>query len=158
MPKINAFPAIEDGGAELRQKFKYGMWGPKIKDFELKHRTLSYCMMGMENNIFQVQRSAILLRYLWEQIRSAFKVSTQRKYDLFFDRLVKASEEKAREYRTYALKCYPMMPDCAADERMCKVIRDAYRHLMALSDKSGFGNKLVKNFDAQEYSKRNIME
>jgi hypothetical protein len=146
----------------LQSKFKYGMFGHRMHDYDIKHRTLSMAMFGMETSFVSAYHTSRLIRYLWEQIRSAFKVPTQRRYDVFFDKLVDASFEGLRKYNNYAIKCRPMPPNPAyfmkENIQLSRVIRNAYRHLNTLTDKSGFGNKMIKNFDAEEYSKRNMME
>jgi hypothetical protein len=163
MPKINIGPAIPDPKqVDLQSRFKYGMFGHRMHDYDIKNKLLSLSMFGMETSVEKAYHSARLIRYLWEQIRSAFKVRTQRVYDEYFDTLVDATYDAYIEYRKYASKCYPNPPQPAffikKNKRLTKILRGAYRQLNSLCDKSGFGNKTVKDFSSEDYVKRNMME
>lgn len=163
MPKINVGPAIPDAHqVDLASRFKYGMFAHTMHDYDIKNKTLSLAMFGMETSVISAYHTTRLIRYLWEQIRSAFKVRTQRVYDDYFDLLVEASYDALIEYNHYASKCYPNKPQPAffieKNRKLTKIIRGAYRQLNALKDKSGFGNKHIKDFSAEDYVKRNMME
>jgi hypothetical protein len=163
MPKVQLGGALPNAHqSELQSRFKYGMFGHRMHDYDIKHKTLSLAMFGMETSVVSAYHTTRLIRYLWEQIRSAFKVKTQRVYDAYFDKLVDVSYDALIEYNQYAQRCYPNKPQPAyfleKNQRLTKVIRGAYRTLNLLVDKSGFGNKLIKDFSVEQYSKRNIME
>jgi hypothetical protein len=163
MPKIQLGGALPDAKqGELASRFKYGMFGHRMHDYDIKHKTLSLAMFGMETSVISAYHTTRLIRYLWEQIRSAFKVKTQRIYDSYFDKLVDMSYDALIEYNQYASRCYPNRPQptffLEKNQRLTKVIRGAYRQLNSLCDKSGFGNKQIKDFSAETYSKRNMME
>lgn len=163
MVKINVGASIPDPKQiDLASRFKYGMFAHTMHDYDIKNKTLSLAMFGMEISVINAYHTTRLIRYLWEQIRSAFKVRTQRIYDEYFDSLVDASYDALIEYQRYAAKCYPNRPQQAfflkKNRRLTRVIRGAYRQLNALKDKSGFGNKHIKDFSAEDYSKRNMME
>ena len=164
MPRLTIPGAVlpDAKQVELASRFKYGMFGHRMHDYDIKHKTLSLAMFGMETSVVSAYHTTRLIRYLWEQIRSAFKVRTQRTYDEYFDTLVDASYDALIEYNKYATKCYPNRPQPAffveKNRRLTKIIRGAYRQLNALCDKSGFGNKTTKDFSQEEYTKRNMME
>jgi hypothetical protein len=163
MVKINVGPAIPDPkSVDLASRFKYGMFAHTMHDYDIKNKTLSLAMFGMETSVISAYHTTRLIRYLWEQIRSAFKVKTQRTYDDYFDLLVDASYDALIEYNKYAMKCYPNRPQPAffveKNRKLTKIIRGAYRQLNALKDRSGFGNKHIKDFSAEDYAKRNMME
>ena len=111
MPKINVGPAIPDPKqVDLQSRFKYGMFAHRMHDYDIKHKTLSLAMFGMETSVVSSYHTTRLIRYLWEQIRSAFKVRTQRTYDDYFDALVDASYDALVEYQQYSARCYPNKP------------------------------------------------
>jgi hypothetical protein len=138
------------------------MFGHRMHDYDIKNKTLSLAMFGMETSVVSAYHTTRLIRYLWEQIRSAFKVKTQRIYDAYFDKLVDVSYDALIEYNQYSARCYPNKPAPAyfieKNQRLTKVIRGAYRQLNSLCDQSGFGNKQIKDFSAEQYSRRNMME
>jgi hypothetical protein len=163
MPTIKMVSTLPDAKqGELASRFKYGMFGHRMHDYDIKNKTLSLAMFGMETSVISAYHTTRLIRYLWEQIRSAFKVKTQRIYDSYFDKLVDMSYEALIEYNHYAARCYPNKPQPAffieKNVKLTKVIRGAYRQLNSLTDRSGFGNKMIKDFSAEQYSKRNMME
>lgn len=163
MPKVNLGGALPDAKQmDLQSRFKYGMFGHRMHDYDIKHRTLSLSMFGIETSVVSAYHTCRLIRYLWEQIRSAFKIPTQRRYDRYFDELVDVSMEAMKEFNAYAIKCRPYHPNPAyfqdKNMKLSRVIRAAYRHLNTLCDKSGFGNKQLRVMDAENYAKRNIME
>lgn len=143
---------------QLSSRFKYSLWSFRLKDFDLKHRTLSYCMLSMDLDVRQLYRSSLLMRYLWEQIRTAFKPSSQKLYDKFFDMLTRVTRTELEEFRRYAAQCYPNPPDTAPDLKTVEVVRKGYRHLLYLTDSSGFGNRLIKSYSDEQYQMKNMFE
>ena len=163
MVKINVGASLPDARSiDLQSRFKYGMFAHTMHDYDIKNKTLSLAMFGMETSVISAYHTTRLIRYLWEQIRSAFKVRTQRNYDEYFDLLVDASYDALIEYNHYAIKCHPYPPKPAffieKNRKLTKIIRGAYRSLNALKDRSGFGNRMTKDFSAEDYTKRNMME
>lgn len=149
--------------SELQSRFKYGMFAHSMHNYDINNRALSLAMFGMETSVVSAYHTARLIRYLWDSaLRSAFKVRTQRTYDIYFDKLVDGTYDALMKYNNYAMKCYPNQPQPAYflkdNVRLSKIIRGAYRQLSALRDKSGFGNRMIKDFSVEEYSKRNILE
>ena len=115
-------------------------------------------MLSMDIDIRQLYRSALLMRYLWEQIRSAFKPDTQRQYDKLYDALAMATRKEMETHKQYAMKCYPNTADPSPDAKAVDVVRKAYRHLLYLTDKSGMGNRMVKSYESSDYASKNIFD
>lgn len=155
MPTVQIGAAIPDGKVQLARKFKYNMWAMRAKQYDLSERSLKFTMFQMHTHIRFCYHACLLISDMWDLIRSAFRKPTQNLYDKKFDDLMAIAYSEYQDYLQLVSLSSPYAPSSAPSTELYQAIRGAHRHLSALCDKSGFGNKMLKTHD--DDSRTNVM-
>lgn len=158
MPMIQVGASLPDGKQiQQSRKFKYSLWSFRLKQYDLSERMLKTAMFQMHLHVRYCYHAALLIRDSWELLRSAFAYKTQTLYDKRFDELVAFADAEFRDYLELNARSYPYSANSSPSEELEKRIRGANRHLKYLSDRSGFGNKLLKTYESGDYEGTNVL-
>jgi hypothetical protein len=134
----------------LKGKYRYSLWSFGLRDFDSKHQSLSYHLFQMHYHVQQAYFCAVLMKYLWNQIRPAFLPKWQKKYTVMFDKLFQWADEEVQENALFALQAGGNAISQTPSRELVEATWNAYQHLKFLTDKSGYGNRLDKVYDKEE--------
>ena len=155
--KSNYEQIAQPRGLSINSKFKYGLWGPRLLQYDTAERSYTYLSFNLERHISYCVQSAHLLRTMWDHPRTALKVEQQKKYDKMYDGLLEAARREYDQYLSLSAQSFPYQADPTPSQELCTAIRGAARHLKYLTDKTGYGSPQRKSYDSDENSDRNVL-
>lgn len=139
---------------ELDSKFKYNLWAPHLKQYDLNERLLSTTIMRSSYHVAACLQSAVLMCEMWNILRDVFSDKNKSFYDRMFDNLRDMAQREFDDYQMLRVRSAPYTASPAPTPELVRGVQMTQRNLGYLAHKCGFGNETQKTFD----DSKNIFE